>query len=232
MNVRWNAQTSFEPSCGCFWNLSIVSLNFNKITFLCKKWDTRNVCICFSCTRSHLLNQGDVTSPGNPDSSGPASNLEGHSPEVLWKQYTTTKYSVRCRLIVASQPDVKPQRAFCYVFTSSAVRAIAFTCLSSHSEDMLYEILCKTQKINTIQAIKMHFTERLTERSSTARVFFRGISTEPLQRRAVISWSRHIHLYISRSHTYCLLRRLSSEVRAYPHLQRAICAVLCFASFF
>lgn len=124
------------------------------------------------------------------------------------------------------------QRAFCYVFTSSAVRAIAFTCLSSHSEDTLCEILCKTQKINTIQAIKMHFTEQLTERSSTARVFFRGISTEPLQRRAVISWSRHIHLYISRSHTYCLLRRLSSEVRAYPHLQRAICAVLCFASFF
>lgn len=123
MNVRWNAQTSLEPSCGCFWNPSIVSLNFNKIMFLCKKWDTRNVCVCFSSTCSHLLNQGDVTSPGNPDSSGPASNLEGHSPEVLWKQYTTTKYSVRCRLIVATQPDVKPQRAFCYVFTSSAVRS-------------------------------------------------------------------------------------------------------------
>lgn len=78
MNVRWNAQTSLEPSCGCFWNPSIVSLNFNKITFLCKKWDTRNVCVCLSCKCSHLLNQGDVTSPGNPDSSGPASNLEGH----------------------------------------------------------------------------------------------------------------------------------------------------------
>lgn len=49
MNVRWNAQTSLEPSCGCFWNPSIVSLNFNKITFLCKKWDTRSVCVCFSC---------------------------------------------------------------------------------------------------------------------------------------------------------------------------------------
>lgn len=85
------------------------------------------------------------------------------------------------------QCQMSAYRAFCYVFTSSAVRAIAFTCLSSHSEDMLYEILCKTQKINSIQAIKMHFTEQLTERSSTARVFFRGISTEPLQRRAVIS---------------------------------------------
>lgn len=85
------------------------------------------------------------------------------------------------------QCQMSAYRAFCYVFTSSAVRAIAFTCLSSHSEDMLCEILCKTQKINSIQAIKMHFTEQLTERRSTARVFFRGISTEPLQRRAVIS---------------------------------------------
>ena len=155
-----------------------------------------------------------------------------NSPEVLWKQYTTTKYSVSCRLIVATRPDVNPQRAFCYVFTSSTVHAIAFTFLTSHSEDMLWEISCKTQKINTIQAIKMHFTEQLTEWRSTARVFFRGISTEPLQRRAVISRSRHIHLYIFRSHVYCLLRRWSSEVRAYPPLQRAICAVLCFASFF
>lgn len=96
---------------------------------------------------------------------------------------------------------------------------------------MLCEILCKTQKINTIQAIKMHFTERLTERSSTARVFFRGISTEPLQRRGPdLVKSSHSLVHFPLSHVLFIaqIKQRGSSLSASTegHLCRSLLCLL------